>query len=122
MRPHTRALETSSARVVEAGSINAHKSSSTIHGRVLTHSRTVESSHRFRPTRASQQDRVTSSKRWILPSISRKGASNIKDMGKLRYVVELTFALLHQFKRLAVRWEHRTELHDALVSLACSLI
>lgn len=38
------------------------------------------------------------------------------------YVVEQTFALLHQFKRLAVRWERRLELHDAFVSLACSLI
>ncbi|WP_435972273.1 hypothetical protein [Streptomyces sp. Qhu_M48] len=38
------------------------------------------------------------------------------------YVVEQTFALLHQFKRLAVRWARRTELHDAFVSLACSLI
>ncbi|GAB3952637.1 hypothetical protein GCM10028832_07130 [Streptomyces sparsus] len=43
-------------------------------------------------------------------------------MGKLRYVVELTFALLHHFKRLAVRWERRTKFHDAFVSLACSLI
>ena len=58
----------------------------------------------------------------ILPVISRKGCPNIKDMGKLRYVVEQTFALLHQFKRLAVRWERRTELHDAFVSLVCSLI
>lgn len=41
-------------------------------------------------------------------------------MGKLRYVLEQTFAPLHQFKRLAVRWERRTELHDAFVSLACS--
>lgn len=32
-------------------------------------------------------------------------------MGKLRYVVEQTFALLHQFKRLTVRWERRTERH-----------
>ncbi len=61
-------------------------------------------------------------KRRILPVISRKGAPNIKGMGKLRYVVEQTFALLHQFKRLAVRWERHTELHDALVSIACSLI
>lgn len=30
--------------------------------------------------------------------------------------------LLHQSKRLAVRWERRTELHDAFVSLACCLI
>ncbi|WP_280883025.1 IS5 family transposase [Streptomyces pseudovenezuelae] len=60
--------------------------------------------------------------RRILPVISRKGAPNIKGLGKLRYVVEQTFALLHQFKRLAVRWERRTELHDAFVSLACGLI
>jgi transposase len=58
----------------------------------------------------------------ILPVISRKGCPNIKGMGKLRYVVEQTFALLHQFKRLAVRWERRAELHDAFVSLACSMI
>ncbi|MFJ9026786.1 IS5 family transposase [Streptomyces sp. NPDC102259] len=61
-------------------------------------------------------------RRRILPVISRKGSPNIKGLGKLRYVVEQTFALLLQFKRLAVRWERRTELHDALVSLACSLI
>ncbi|WP_442812899.1 IS5 family transposase [Streptomyces sp. NBC_01800] len=60
--------------------------------------------------------------RRIMPVISRKGARNIKGLGKLRYVVEQTFALLHQFKRLAVRWERRLELHDALVSLACGLI
>ncbi|MGW7427756.1 hypothetical protein ACWGJB_48935 [Streptomyces sp. NPDC054813] len=42
-------------------------------------------------------------------------------LGKLRYVVEQTVALLHQLKRLAVRME-TTELHDAFLSLACSLI
>ncbi|MER7698089.1 MULTISPECIES: hypothetical protein [unclassified Streptomyces] len=52
----------------------------------------------------------------------REGSPNIKGTGKLRHVVEQTFALLHQFKRPAVRWERRTELHDAFVSLACSLI
>lgn len=39
-------------------------------------------------------------KRRILPVISRKGAPDIKGLGKLRYVVEQPFALLHQFKRL----------------------
>jgi IS5 family transposase len=61
-------------------------------------------------------------KRRIMPVISRKGVPDIKGMGKLRYVVEQTFALLHQFKRLAVRWGRRTELYDAFVSLACSFI
>lgn len=53
--------------------------------------------------------------RQILSVISRKRSPNIKGLGKLRYVVEQTFALLHRFKR-------RTELHDAFVSLAFSLI
>ncbi|MFG2994853.1 IS5 family transposase [Streptomyces sp. NPDC048257] len=70
----------------------------------------------------SNRNRDELRERGILPVISRKGAPNIKGMSKLRYVVEQTFALLHQFKRLAVRWERRTELHDAFVSLACSLI
>jgi transposase len=60
-------------------------------------------------------------RRRIMPVISRKGAPNIKGLGKLRYVIEQTFAPLHQFKRLAVRWERRVELHDAFLSLACSL-
>ncbi|MEV5987148.1 hypothetical protein AB0L85_19325 [Streptomyces sp. NPDC052051] len=54
--------------------------------------------------------------------ISRRGSPNIKGLGKLRYVVEQTFALLHQFKRLTVRWDLRAELHDAFSSLAWSLI
>ncbi len=61
-------------------------------------------------------------RRRIMPVISRKDAPNIKGLGKLRYVVEQTFALLHQFKRLAVRWERRLELHAASTSSACSLI
>ena len=32
------------------------------------------------------------------------------------------FALLHQFTRLATRWNRRLELHDAFVSLPCNLI
>jgi hypothetical protein len=57
-------------------------------------------------------------RRRILPVISRKGSPNIKGLGKLHYVVEQTFALVHQFKRLAVRWERRLELHDAFAAAA----
>ncbi|MFF2228298.1 IS5 family transposase [Streptomyces globisporus] len=70
----------------------------------------------------SDPNRKALRKRRTLPVISRKASPNVKSIGKLRYVVEQTFALLYQFKRLAVRWERRTELHDAFVSLACSLI
>ncbi|MFE4537823.1 transposase [Streptomyces scopuliridis] len=60
--------------------------------------------------------------RSILPVISRRGAPDIHGLGKLRYVAEQTFALLQEFKRLAVRWERRLGLHDALVSQGCTLI
>ncbi|MEU9190015.1 IS5 family transposase [Streptomyces sp. NPDC048484] len=70
----------------------------------------------------SKANRLELRKRRILPVIPRRGAPNIQGLGKLRYVVEQTFALLHHFKHLAVRWERRTELHDAFVSPACALI
>ena len=54
--------------------------------------------------------------------IAKPKAPHIKGLGKLRYVVEQTFALLHQFRRLAVRWERRLDIHDGLVSLACAMI
>src|SRR3954452_8958423 len=41
------------------------------------------------------------------PIIPRRGGKNIKGLGKLRYVVEQAFGLLHQFRRLAIRWERR---------------
>jgi transposase len=56
------------------------------------------------------------------PIIPRRGGKNIKGLGRLRYVVEQTFGLLHQFRRLAVRWERRLDIHNGLVSLACALI
>ncbi|MFD7733417.1 IS5 family transposase [Kitasatospora phosalacinea] len=61
-------------------------------------------------------------RRRILPVISRRGEPDIIGRGKLSYVVEQTFAQLHQFKRLAIRWERRLDLHNAFVSLACALI
>lgn len=56
------------------------------------------------------------------PIIPRRGGKNIKGLGRLRYVVEQTFGLLPQFRRLAIRWERRLDIHDGFVSLACALI
>jgi transposase len=39
-----------------------------------------------------------------------------------RWVVERTFAWLHQFRRLRIRWERRPELHQAFMHLACAFI
>ncbi|WP_106437899.1 MULTISPECIES: IS5 family transposase [Kitasatospora] len=70
----------------------------------------------------SNPNRQELRKRRILPVISRRGEPDIIGLDKLRCVVEQTFAQLHQFKRLAVRWERRLDLHEALVSLACAII
>ena len=56
------------------------------------------------------------------PIISKPKPAGFKGLGKLRYVVEQSFALLHQFRWLAVRWERRLDIHDGLVSLACAMI
>ena len=61
-------------------------------------------------------------KRALLLTTMPSEDTAFKSLGKLRYVVEQAFALLHQFTRLAIRWERRLEPHDAFVSLACSLI
>jgi transposase len=37
-------------------------------------------------------------------------------------VVERTFAWLHDFKRLLVRYGRRHEIHEALLALGCCLV
>ncbi|MBB4924761.1 hypothetical protein FHR34_003754 [Kitasatospora kifunensis] len=37
-------------------------------------------------------------------------------------MVEQSFALLHWFRRLRIRWEIRDDIHEAFLSLACSII
>jgi len=58
----------------------------------------------------------------IIPVIARRGTANGSGLGKLRWVVERTFAWLHAFKRLRTRYERRADIHEALISLACATI
>lgn len=60
--------------------------------------------------------------RGITPKIARRGTTHGSGLGKTRWVVERTFAWLHQFKRLRIRYEIRADLHLALLQLACSII
>jgi transposase len=39
-----------------------------------------------------------------------------------RWVVERSFAWLHQFRRLRIRYEWRPGMHEAFLTLACALI
>jgi len=60
--------------------------------------------------------------RGITPRIARRGFAHGSGLGRVRWVVEQTFAWLHQLKRLRIRYEVRADLHSGLLQLACSLI
>jgi transposase len=61
-------------------------------------------------------------RRGVKPVIARRGTEHGSGLGKLRWVVERSFAWLHQFRRLRIRWERRPELHQAFMHLACAFI
>jgi transposase len=58
----------------------------------------------------------------VRPLIARRGTEHGSGLGKHRWVVEQTFALLHHFRRLRIRWEVRNDIHEAFLSLGCALI
>jgi transposase len=60
--------------------------------------------------------------RGVKPVIARRGVAHGSGLGKTRWVVERTFAWLHQFKRLSVRYERRADLYQGLLELACSIM
>ena len=54
--------------------------------------------------------------------IARRATKHGSGLGRFRWVVERTFAWLHQFRRLLVRYERRAEIHEAFLALGCCLI
>ena len=60
--------------------------------------------------------------RNIIPRIARRGVESSERLGRHRWVVERTFAWLHRFRRLTVRYERRADIHRGLLHLACALI
>jgi transposase len=60
--------------------------------------------------------------RGIKPEIARRESEHGSGLGRARWVVERTFAWLHQFKRLLVRYERRADIHRAMLALACCLV
>src|SRR3954449_9818500 len=61
-------------------------------------------------------------RRGVKPVIARRCTDHGSGLGRVRWVVERTFAWLHNFRRLRIRWERDAGLHYALLSLGCSLI
>jgi transposase len=60
--------------------------------------------------------------RGIAHRIARRQTEHGSGLGRQRWVVERTFAWLHQFRRLATCYERRHDLHQALLGLGCCLI
>jgi len=60
--------------------------------------------------------------RGIKPEIATRQTEHGSGLGRHRWVVERTFAWLHQFKRLLVRFDRRAEIHEAFLALGCCLV
>lgn len=60
--------------------------------------------------------------RGVKPVIARRRTEHGSGLGRYRWVVERTFAWLHHFKRLLVRYDRRAEIHEAFLALGCCLV
>ena len=61
-------------------------------------------------------------RRGIKRRIARKGTESSEKLGRHRWVVERTLAWLAKYRRLAIRYERRDDIHEAFLHLGCSLI
>jgi transposase len=54
--------------------------------------------------------------------IARRQTEHGSGLGRKRWVVERTFAWLHNRRRLLIRTDRSDEIHEAFLALACCLI
>ncbi|WP_081897660.1 IS5 family transposase [Massilia sp. BSC265] len=71
---------------------------------------------------ASRAHRAWLRSRGIAARIARYGVESRERLGRWCWVVERTLGWLHRFRRLRIRLERRADVHQAFLSLACSLI
>ncbi len=60
--------------------------------------------------------------RDIETQLARRYTEHGSGLGKTRWVIERTFAWLHCFRRLRIRYERLPEIHEAILKLGCCLI
>ena len=60
--------------------------------------------------------------RGIQAEIANRYHRHGSGLGRIRWVVERTFAWLHHFKRLLVRYDRRAEIHEAFLAIGCCLV
>jgi transposase len=70
----------------------------------------------------SAANRAALRRRHIQPRLARKGIESKERLGRYRWVAERTLAWLHSFRRLAVRYERRADIHEAFLWLGAALI
>jgi transposase len=61
-------------------------------------------------------------RRGVKPVIAHRGTEHGSGLRRWRWVVERTFAWLHNCRRLRIRWERDPVMHMAFLTLACALI
>ncbi len=60
--------------------------------------------------------------RGIKPMIARRQTEHGSGLGRYRWVVERTFAWLHHFKRLLVRYDRHPHIHEGFLAIGCCLV
>jgi transposase len=58
----------------------------------------------------------------IRPVIAKRRVEHGSGLGRWRWVIERSIAWLHQYRRVAVRWDYRADIHHGFLTLACCLI
>jgi transposase len=77
---------------------------------------TADRAYDHRPQRRALRER------GIAAEIARRRTAHGSGLGRYRWVVERTFAWLHQFKRLLVRYDRRADIHEAFLALGCCIV
>lgn len=60
--------------------------------------------------------------RGIATRIAHRNAPHGSGLGALRWPVEQTIALLHQFRRLRTRFDRRADVHESFLAIGCAMI
>jgi transposase len=66
--------------------------------------------------------RLALRERGIKVRIARKGVESSERLGRYRWVVERTLSWLGKYRRLTIRYERRSDIHEAFLHLGCALI
>ena len=61
-------------------------------------------------------------RRRIQAKIAGPKSEHGSGLGNKRWVVERTISWLHQYRRLRIRYERRDDIHEAFLTIGCSLI